>query len=81
VQTGGSNVSIFDSVKRFKMPFMRIKRLNLEFRSDFFNTFNLTQWNAVSLTYTFDPNTNILFGQVEDSRDGRIIQMALKLSF
>lgn len=81
MQTGGSNVSIFDSVKRFKMPFMRIKRLNLEFRSDFFNTFNLTQWNAVSLTYTFDPNTNILFGQVEDSRDGRIIQMALKLSF
>ena len=69
MQTGGSNVSIFDSVKRFKMPFMRIKRLNLEFRSDFFNTFNLTQWNAVSLTYTFDPNTNIPFGQVEDSRD------------
>jgi hypothetical protein len=60
---------------------MRIKRLNLEFRSDFFHIFNLTQWNAVSLTYTFDPNTNILFGQVEDSRDGRIIQMALKLSF
>jgi len=60
---------------------MRIKRLNLEFRGDFFITFNHTQWNAVSLTYPFDPNTNIPFGQVEDSRDGRIIQLALTSSF
>jgi hypothetical protein len=60
---------------------MRIKRLNLEFRGDFFKTFNHTQWNAVILTCPFDPNTNIPFGQVEDSRDGRIIQLALTSSF
>jgi len=55
--------------------------LNLEFRSDFFNAFNHTQWNAVSVTYPFDPNTNIPFGQIEGARDGRIIQLALKLIF
>jgi len=57
------------------------ERLKAEFRADFFNAFNHTQWNAVSTVYPFDPNTNIPFGQVEGSREGRIIQLAAKVSF
>lgn len=57
------------------------ERWRSEFRADFFNAFNHTQWNAVSVVYPFDPNTNVPFGQVEGAREGRIIQLALKVLF
>jgi hypothetical protein len=52
------------------------ERLNLEFRADFFNLFNLAQFR--------DPNTNINdpnFGKLQSTYDPRIVQLALRLSF
>jgi len=51
-------------------------RIKMEFRSEFFNIFNSTQFN--------NPNTNIdstHFGQVQTTLAPRIIQFALRLSF
>ena len=56
-------------------------RVNTEVRADMFNAFNHTQWNNVSVKYPFDPDTNIPFGQVQGAREGRIIQLAGKISF
>lgn len=57
------------------------ERWRSELRADFFNAFNHTQFNAVSVVYPFDPNTNVPFGQIEGAREGRIIQLALKVLF
>ncbi len=57
------------------------ERLHGELRGDFFNAFNHTQWNAVSTTYPVDPNTDVPFGQVEGSREGRIVQLGFKVMF
>jgi hypothetical protein len=65
----------------FAKGFQFFERAHADFRADMFNAFNHTQWNAVSVGYPFDPNTNIPFGQVEGAREGRIIQLAVKLSF
>jgi hypothetical protein len=50
---------------------------NLEFRTEFFNAFNHTQF--------FNPDGNFTdgstFGQVSKARDARLVQMALKLTF
>jgi len=50
---------------------------NLEFRTEFFNAFNHTQF--------FNPDGNFsdgsAFGQVSQARDPRLIQIAMKLSF
>ena len=53
---------------------------SLEFRSEFFNAFNHTQFYGPSFqngTLGFDP----LFGQVTSDRAARIIQFALKIYF
>jgi Carboxypeptidase regulatory-like domain/TonB dependent receptor-like, beta-barrel/TonB-dependent Receptor Plug Domain len=52
------------------------ERLKLEFRAEFFNIFNHTEFN--------NPDTDILsptFGQILTTADPRIIQLALRLSF
>ncbi len=67
------DLSIF---KNFKFS----ERTNLQFRTEFFNAFNHTQFiisgNSNS-AFGFTGN----FGQVTQTRDPRIIQFALKLSF
>ena len=52
------------------------ERWNTEFRAEFFNILNHTQF--------YNPDGNIsdsTFGQVRTARDPRLLQFALKLSF
>ena len=53
-----------------------VDRTTVEFRADFFNVFNHTNFA--------DPNTNLIssrFGQIRFAADPRIIQLSLRLSF
>jgi hypothetical protein len=52
------------------------ERVNLQFRGEFFNAFNHTQFN--------NPDTSVAddtFGRITSARSPRIIQLALKLRF
>jgi hypothetical protein len=56
----------------------------LEFRSEFYNAFNHTQYLAVDNNARFDPSgsqVNTRFGQVVAARPPRYIQFALRLFF
>jgi hypothetical protein len=67
------DLSIF---KNFKFN----ERSSLEFRIEFFNAFNHTQFllsGNSSTVFGFNPS----FGRLTQARDPRIIQSALKLSF
>ena len=59
--------------------------VRLQFRSEFYNAFNHTQFSGVDTSAKFDVNTgaqtNPTFGQANGDRGGRVIQMALRLSF
>ncbi len=65
------------------LPF--IERVKIQFRSEFYNAFNHTQFSGVDTTARFDlttgAQTNPTFGQANADRGGRMIQMALRLSF
>ena len=52
------------------------ERLNAEFRVEFFNIFNHAQFDLPTLNYQ-DPN----FGQTTSTYPGRIIQLAVRLTF
>ncbi len=67
------DLSIF---KNFKFS----ERTNLQFRTEFFNAFNHTQF-IISGNSGTAVGFNGNFGQVTQTRDPRIIQFALKLSF
>jgi len=63
------------------------ERLKLQYRAEFFNIFNHTQWFGINTDISnlaqggdrvSDPGT---FGQLNSTRDARKIQMALKLTF
>jgi len=56
----------------------------LEFRGEFYNAFNHTQYDAVDSFAVFDPTgaqINGEFGQVVATRSPRIIQLSLRLEF
>jgi hypothetical protein len=57
----------------------------LEFRTEMYNAFNHTQFQAVNNNATFDPSTgqqvNATFGQVVATRAPRVIQFSLRLDF
>ncbi len=59
--------------------------VRLQFRSEFYNAFNHTQFSGVDTTARFDlttgAQTNPTFGQANGDRGGRVVQMALRLSF
>ena len=58
------------------------ERFKLDFRTDFLNAFNHPQWTMVSIVYPVDIyDGNIPFGQVEGSRDSRILQISAKVHF
>jgi hypothetical protein len=57
---------------------------SLQFRGEFFNAFNHTQFQSVDGTARFDPagqQVNGQFGQVTLTRSPRIIQLSLELRF
>jgi len=56
----------------------------LQFRSEFYNAFNHTQFSALDTTARFDPagnQVNARFGEFTASRSPRQIQFALRFSF
>ena len=54
------------------------ERLNTEFRAEFFNAWNHTQFLSPDGNFTDVGST---FGAVQKARDPRLIQFALKLLF
>jgi outer membrane receptor protein involved in Fe transport len=52
------------------------ENISLQFRAEFFNLFNHTQWNEVSASLG-----SANFGQVTSARDPRITQLGLRLIF
>jgi outer membrane receptor protein involved in Fe transport len=84
------NLSIF---KDFTVPWfgrhqgwLADENATLEFRSEFFNVWNHTQFNSVGTVFVVQPGSNTPapgngFGQVNGARDPREIQFALKLTF
>lgn len=52
------------------------ERVTLQFRAEFFNIFNHTQWSGVGATLG-----SATFGQVTSARDPRITQLGLRLLF
>ena len=56
----------------------------IQFRSEFYNMFNHTQFSAVDSTARFDPagsQVNTRLGQVTGARSARVIQFALSFKF
>ena len=75
--TNNWNTSLF---KNFSIK----ERFRFQFRAEAYNTFNHTQYSGVNTTITFNANgvnTNAQAGQVTSTRDPRIMQLALRLSF
>jgi 3D (Asp-Asp-Asp) domain-containing protein len=74
------NIALF---KNFVLSEARGSRI--EFRVETFNTWNHTQWNAVSTSFngykagTSTPTNN--FGQVTSAFDPRIFQLGLKVYY
>jgi hypothetical protein len=68
----------------FKNVVMR-ERASLQFRGEFYNAFNHTQWSGINASPQFNPatgaQTNALFGQATSDRGPRVIQLALRVSF
>lgn len=66
-----------------KMLVGRVGR-GLQFRTEFYNIFNINNWTAVDTVARFDAQgnqVNTRFGQVTAAADPRIIQLSLRLMF
>ncbi|HKX28284.1 MAG TPA: Cna protein B-type domain-containing protein, partial [Blastocatellia bacterium] len=76
----GRNIIREPGTHKWDMSFFKNNRLNermnLQFRAEFFNIFNHTNFNAINTTLGSGS-----FGQVTGARDPRIIQFGLKLGF
>src|SRR5206468_13098689 len=71
------NMSLFKNVKVGG-------HANVQFRAEAYNVFNHTQFQTVNTTPQFDAAGNQVsqaFGQVTGTRDPRIMQFALRLTF
>jgi hypothetical protein len=59
--------------------------LTLQFRAEFYNAFNHTQFSGINTTAPFDANGNLIttstFGQITGARTPRIIQLATRFTF
>lgn len=65
--------------------FSLFEHAKVQFRGEFYNAFNHTQFSGVDTSPKFDLTTgaqiNPTFGQANGDRGGRVIQFALRLSF
>jgi hypothetical protein len=60
------------------------ERTKIQLRGEFYNAFNHTQFSSIDTTARFDASgkqINSTFGQANRDRGGRVIQLALRLSF
>ena len=56
----------------------------IQLRGEFYNAFNHTQWSSIDTTARFDATgkqINGTFGQATGDRGGRVVQLALRVSF
>src|SRR5262249_5339407 len=56
----------------------------IQFRCEFYNVWNHSQFNSVDVGATFDPSGNQVnptFGQLNGNRSARVIQLSLRLTF
>ncbi len=60
-------------IRNFKFT----ERVNLQFRGEFFNTFNHTNFNGLGVNV----NTPSTFGKLTTAHNPRTIQLGLKLYF
>jgi hypothetical protein len=83
-------------LKNFQMPWFTGEHSTLQFRLETFNTFNTPEWNGVNFTCSGVPNAdgspafgrpcggvqyNLGNGEVNSTRDPRVMQLALKFLF
>lgn len=68
---------------RYDMALMKniriFEALGGQFRAERFNLFNHNNPSNIGTTYSTSPTS--AFGRVTDTRDGRTVQLALKLNF
>lgn len=79
----GPGQNNFDITFMKKFPLWSEQR-SLQFRAEFYNAFNHTQYDAVDSNAVFDPTgaqINGEFGQVIATRPPRIIQLSLRFEF
>jgi hypothetical protein len=75
-------ISNFDTT--FGKDFRLKERFALQFRAEFYNLFNHTQFEAVDNAARFDPagnQINARFGQITGARPSRELQFSLRLQF
>jgi hypothetical protein len=68
----------------FKNFPLRSEKRVVQFRGEFYNAFNHTQYSGVNTSARFDTagkQTNTQFGQVTATRSPRVIQLALTFRF
>jgi len=76
----GQNQWDLSAFKNFRIR----EKGQIQFRGEFYNTFNHAQWSGVNAAAKFDNNLNqinTLFGQVTSDRGPRVIQFALRVGF
>jgi outer membrane receptor protein involved in Fe transport len=90
VRGPGLNNTDLSLFKNFVLPVKHVgggEGMRLQFRAEFFNAFNHTQWATINTTFVPDTvtagsgSTNSSFGSVSGARAPREIQFALKLLF
>lgn len=78
--TGGRDIIVSPGVNDWDVSFSKRteirERMSLQFRAEFFNVFNHTQWSGVGATFG-----SATFGQITSARDPRIGQLGLRLLF
>jgi hypothetical protein len=76
----GRNIIREPGIHKWDVSFFKNNRItesvNLQFRAEFFNIFNHTNFNGIDTTFGSGS-----FGRATSARDPRIVQLGLKLSF
>ncbi|MGC8761809.1 MAG: hypothetical protein ACP5VC_17780, partial [Bryobacteraceae bacterium] len=79
----GPGVNNWDIAVAKRFPLFGEGRF-VQFRGEFFNAWNHTQFSSLDTTARFDPagkQVNPSFGQFTGARDPRIIQLSLRVNF